>query len=321
MHLAAMTGMLGSIRSPHDVFLFANRSISGFIILIAIGIIGAIACIVLVVKTARKNRGTLPAPYSEERLTPLVPRRNTGTAFAAYADVLVGLSIGAGVPGPRVYAIRLPSRAPLAYCARVGAEQVGPTPSMDIILTTDLLEREFTRYEVEAIAACLLAKKVIFPKIPVPDVANEEAAAERVGLSQDILGKLRGILPGNIYPAWILIMDTWAVRLTGNPEALGSAIAKSVQMLEAFPVTVPWANPTVFVEPPHHYEYVTDRHLPATRYMGTFGYLAQVEDLGMVRDEMIQIRLRNLDMISLGNRQPFQRVQDGAPLTGPEGWE
>lgn len=189
------------------------------------------------------------------------------------------------------------------------------------VVTPALLEGRFSEYEIEAIVASLLAKQVLSPKMTIT-FGHIERMASDLAFSQSLLEEVKGTLGTNELPPLALLEDTWVVRLTGNPGALKSAIQISVALLQDKPVTVGQADPMVFVDPPHQFEYVKiDLPPDNIRYAGKYAYYCMVEDMGMLRDVLLCFRLRNLDMIIQGSRQPYQHAEQGAIITGPKGWK
>jgi hypothetical protein len=165
---------------------------------------------------------------------------------------------------------------PLAF---IGYESDSPDKQWRFFVTDSLLAADHNLYEAEAIMACLLAKHVVA-------FQPKGKLAEAVLLRDGLLNQVSVAFGRNPLPVTILLEDTWAVRVTGNPEALRSAIARSNELLRNERLELGLADPLMFVSPPH-------ASSPNLLYVH---YDCEREDTGINRYRLIDFRLMNLDV-------------------------
>lgn len=271
---------------------------------------------------ARKIRGSLPVPYSIDRVKPLNARAIAQSEFKVYKDALDALCLGKGMQYGRLHVVS--SSRPLAYLARLGwlpASGILINRRTAMVLSDELLEEDYTHQEIEAVMAVLLAKAVFVRMTVKSSWSRVENAAEEIGVNPSLMEDINE----EFAPNWLLLLpiveDTWAVRLTGLPGSLASAIKKSMEILGSHDVRERMGDPTVFVEPPHRADYLKSMAPRLIRFSGRGRMTEALHDLGEHRDRLLEFRLRNLGMIEQGMRQPGQVIEDGRLVTSPEGWE
>lgn len=240
--------------------------------------------------------------------------------FKRYQDSLEALCMGAGVDMPQLFVKNMPT--PLAYIEYQYAQQAfGFTVNAsrqqivghDLCVTNALLSQDFTRQEVEAIAAVLLGKEELDRAVQAAPIKFYDRKVSELSLSEHLVGVVRREFLDDRICLFQLLADAYAARLTGHPEAIASAIRKSDSLVKMNPIRPRGVEPRMmFVEP------------KAEGAFSNFGSLfvnAPFRSTGDKRDRIIQLRLESLGVIDQGMRQPFSEIHDGRPVTGPEGWE
>jgi hypothetical protein len=244
----------------------------------------------LLVGHIRSVRGSI----SLDDASVLKPGSYDGIRLSRFRDSLDAVSIGAGVKAPDIKVVDLP--APLAYLAGSEYDSV-------FAITYELLDADFTSAEIEAIVAVLLAKTIVHPALCL------RKQARNLEINPAMLAEIRSAYGNGVGGfnnigldcLMVILTDTFAVRETGNPMALESAIVKSAKMLEAEKVRVrgldlySWC--TIFVGPP----------------------VAGLVWSWMLRSwrEIIKLRVDNLEMIKAGRGHPIQGIIDRLSLPSP----
>jgi hypothetical protein len=186
--------------------------------------------------------------------------------FKKFKDALDAVSIGCGMQAPSLIVVDTP--APVAYV-------VDYPSTKEIAVTSQMIALGLTSSEIEAIAAVLLSKTIITTP------SNLWKAADDYGLDPMIWNEAHA---GYLSTRALLIVeqDTRAVRETGQPAALGSAIRKCVTALDAGKTLIVPSSlyelASLFVEP------VSTGIWPKSKKQ--------------LRDELICLRLSNLDVIA-----------------------
>lgn len=277
--------------------------------------------IVAVYLLNRQARGMLPIPYSMDKSKPLGSEDYDASRYEVFHDALMNLALGTGVGPPELHAVF--TEAPFGYCTKPGmpGSRILKRSNAAIVLTTSLLTADFKRDEVEAIIANLLAKTLLRPWLEQPSWLAITAKAREVGVPSALPPELLEEFGPNWLVGLALIEDAWGVRLTGRPDSMRSAIRKCRDVLEAFPTTKGPADPLVFADVPHRCIYPKPLAPKERRFAGENSLHRACMDLGRKRDTVIKFRLKSLEMIEHGVRQPHQEVRGGVPVTAPEGWE
>ena len=229
-----------------------------------------------------------PAAILLYRQKPPATEAYDRTRFALFEDRLASVSIGAGIETPSLIVHDTP--LPDAFIARTSQGlEVGVGPS--------LLTMPLTNQEVEAIMAACVAKMIDMRMAPAWSDVHE-----KLSVSDNIASKMRSCISDpsfHVYCLSVLRADTLAARITGQPDALRSAIAKVAGALKAMPQPVSLApQPYWFVEPLHT------------------GWKVWNDAFTALPD----LRIQNLGLIETGARPAFSELRDGRPVVEPEGW-
>ncbi len=209
-----------------------------------------------------------------------------------FIDALESVSIGRGLDPPPLYVLSLP-------IAMAGAR--GDPYKRMLYVTPELLSLPLTYYEIEGIAAVLLAKLMIEPG------CNYHKLAEDLRLDPEIKKRALGFLgPFGGAQIAIVFQDTYAARETGQPAALSSAIRKCGWAVRTSPIKVHvsdvFALSDMFVQPP---------------ISGPLGIGQSVK----TRDSQIGLRVQNLEVLAGGAWHDEKEVESGSTLAPPDGWE
>lgn len=203
--------------------------------------------------------------------------------FRKYSDCLEAVSIGAGAALPEIRIVDTP--APLAYTADSDGHFI-------FAITKDLLEAELNGAEMEAVAAALLARTFFYPGSFLRKEVRE------LEVDRDVMKEVRisGANPYRINFLVIILADTCAARLTGQPAALRSAIVKCAGMLESRRVRLRdvdfdcWCG--IFVGPP----------------------IAGFESMWSRQwRKIVKLRMENLEAIEAGKWHPSYAILDRMP--------
>jgi hypothetical protein len=252
-----------------------------------------------VLRTYRKQGG-LAQPYTPTRTKALSPDLYDPAKYKLFSDSLEAASIGAGVPSPELFVTLFPW--PVAYATDKAGLTINDFlfkfgtrehfDKMAIVVSKELLESDLSNSEAEAIVADVLARMVLSPGQNVRNTSTGHLAKE-VQLDPAILEKLKRESDDIDGLEQILIQDTWAARLTGQPGALKSAIIKSRDLLKDRPVLVEFADFYTFVEPPHDWDYggwKLSEHYRKDDY-------DVLRALAKSRDRVLELRIENLDRL------------------------
>ncbi|MFH1149573.1 MAG: hypothetical protein V1748_03775 [Actinomycetota bacterium] len=220
-------GLLGTMPVLFFASIMGNPLFKAIVFVLLATLLSIIAGYMLlaILGKYRSNHGAIDLRKARE----LSPGEYDPAKLRRYKDSLEALCLGRGIEQPPIFVLDPP--IPLAYV----------TDSDDgrgIAITGDQLEAGFTYYEAEAIVAVLLARLFLDRNI-LDD-------ADQVTLSEEMRKELRyapreffrELIPfrGRVWQIdreFILLADTEAIRETGEPDALRSAIVKSYELLNA----------------------------------------------------------------------------------------
>ncbi|MHB8895322.1 MAG: hypothetical protein ACYC99_09135 [Candidatus Geothermincolia bacterium] len=284
------------------------------IVIFALLILMPVAVLVVAILAATR--------YNTRAAVAVQPWTYDMAVFKRYQDCLAAVSIGAGREAPPLVVTNMP--APLAYIdyqspdVRRTLFSTAMSPPMGvarvIAVTNSLLATDFTYQEIEAVAAAMLARTIVDVGDQPPPGYYDRCVKE-LELNDYMVGITRAEFYDDRVCLFPMLSDAFAARLTGQPEAITSAIKKSDVLLQSNRLRPRSVEPRMmFVE-------------PSTQGEGRFSNLgalfvnAPYRSTGDKRDRIIQLRLENLDIIKQGMRNPHQEIRDGVPVTGPEGWE
>ncbi|MHB8895321.1 MAG: hypothetical protein ACYC99_09130 [Candidatus Geothermincolia bacterium] len=271
-----------------------NVAYGAITIVLYFSMVIAAAAVVIAVRQVSMARSREVLPY----------QAIDAAKFKRFQDCLDALSLGIGRTSPPLLVTNVPE--PLAY--------VGFYKSRALAITNDMLHADFTYQEIEAIMAVLLGMTVI-------DTGQEEFTrdiynrwVDELKVNDSIVNLVRTDFYQDAICLFPILADMWAVRLTGQPDALKDAIVKSKRLLTLSSATPRGAEPCkTFVEPaaPQGAGFI---NMP--RWLSN----VRSQSSGPTRDRIIQLRLENLDIIKQGMRQPHSEMRNGMPVTRPEGW-
>jgi len=319
------SSLLASAAIPVVAYTSANTGDGHFLIVVVV--VAALASIGLVVwyiqhrKSSRPIPDLLFQPYSANKVTGLEPGAYDPLKFKLFKDHLSALSLGAGIEAPPIAVVRFGAGdipMALAYCTDLGRESFNEMAWAErgvhvelkieqpvLVVTEQLLATSLTGHEAEAIVANLLAKLILNPVTVVSTIGAGgmewiEEQAKKLALDPGILTRARDALGDKAVALTVLLQDAWAVRLTSQPDALKSAIQKSHDLLSNTPVKFDMADPFVFVDPPHDWDY--SRNILGSGPGYKDPYLTQRAAMGRDRDLIIQLRLASLEVIGRGGQ-------------------
>jgi len=278
---------------------------TGFILL-------AIGCLMagLGGRFLRAGHRTLARPAGRRRRGLVTTEDYDHRRYDIFNNALDAVCLGMGQDAPLVIVVDLPS--PNSFNPLFGGKRV-------VAVTPALLSFDLTQAEVEAVMAVAAAKQAYWERFDRTGLPGGGLDEITWGIDKKEMQKevWRAGQPGQdalVTCTTILNEDTLAARTTGQPAALASAIRKVASLLEPFPVRmkVPFAGPAfledygvseelVFVVPP----------LPA----GVWNKFRPA-----ARDELIRLRLENLEAIGAGMRGPHEVIREARPLVDPKGW-
>ncbi|MHB8894549.1 MAG: hypothetical protein ACYC99_05125 [Candidatus Geothermincolia bacterium] len=250
---------------------------SWWILVIAAIVVFFGLCVALPVFEIRSMRGSIALEGDT-----LEPGSFDEHKFEMFSNALEAVSLGAGVKGQRVIVVDTP--APLAYLAISEGHSVQA-------ISKELLELDFTGAEIEAVVADLLAKSI------VNTASSLRGEARELAVPPAVMDEIRRHYENMRFDYLIFVLaDTLAVRITGQPSALKSAIVKCANKLDERKVRLrdmdesSWCQ--ILVAPPLD---------------GWNGFWSRRWK------EIVKLRVDNLEMIQAGRWHPGVAMMDWMP--------
>jgi hypothetical protein len=296
----------------------------------------AIGVTIWYIKSSRPTPGLVFQPYSRNKATVLGSGSYDPLRFKLFADSLSALCLGAGLDAPPMFVARFPTGdipMALAFCADMGEEssaeidwdEYGGHIELKIeqpalVITEQLLEADLTSQEIEAIVADLLAKLCLnpFEALRGGTIWVGEHA-KKLAFDPGMLERAMGELGYNAVALAVLLQDAWAARLTGQPGALKTAIQKSRDLLGNTAVSADIADPFIFVDPPHAWDFSGD--IPHGKGVCEDPTLTQRAAISRKRELIMRLRLESLKKIERGVRTPGAEVRGTRTVVRPDYWE
>ena len=181
-----------------------------------------------------------------------------------------------------------------------------------VIVTPAFLDMGLEDHEFEAVAADVLTQLLYNPL----GLADTTHFAKKTGFSDEFVRQMKSEFPMDYMVVMTrLIQDVYAARLITQPQALKTAMEKSIQVLNQTPVRSKFAGMKSFVDPPmicsgNRTELLTMPDILKAQWA-----------LAVHRDRLNELRLWVLELMEQGTRQPHVQLRDSKPITAPEGWE
>ena len=300
------------MRSETDLLVYA---VMGAVALLAI-----VAYVLLIAKPGNRP-GLVPHPFlPDETVRILPPGEYDAMRAKVMADAVAALCQSPDFKPARLVVADFD--LPVAYAwmspwVRKKYRNTANAGSNDpaVIVTPAFLNMGLTDQELEAVAADVLAKLFFNPdhNIRFADVTH---FAKKMGFTDDFIAQMKSEFPLDYMVLMTrLIQDVYAARLITQPQALKTAMEKSLHVLNQTSFQGEFAGMMSFVDPPLMCS------LSRAEMMKMSDDLKVRHALAMNRDRLNELRLTNLGVIEQGVRQPHMEVRDTRPMTTPEGWE